>query len=120
MLMLSGSHGQARYSCCVHGTPPTTVQQLRGAVGSVTSAQAEGRCLTTALALDVGSRDPAYSAVCDVLQPWTGILEHSVEERARALAAWAPTVARLDKRRKLRWSADEVLKDIRNVRSRTP
>ena len=104
MLMLSGSHAKARYSGAVHGTPPSRVASLRRALGSVTTAHAAGRCLTTALACDVGSKDPAISCVFDVVNNWFSILNAGPLERARALGSWAITVAKLRAAGRRRWS----------------
>ena len=92
--MLTGSHMHVRYDGGVFGTPPSRRRKLRQAVAWVASARSCGRCLTSALALDLG-RDPEYALAQDVPARWIEIITAGAPERAAAQRAWPPLVASL-------------------------
>ena len=46
-----------------HGMTPTKVLALRRFLGRIATSAGAGRCLTIALALDLGQGDPTYAAV---------------------------------------------------------
>eukprot|EP00959_Pyramimonas_sp_CCMP1952_P299586 6266121-Pyramimonas_sp.AAC.1 len=53
---------QSRYSDQVYGTAPSIVQRWRRAMADLSSRRKHGRCLTTHLALECGTQDPAHTA----------------------------------------------------------
>ena len=75
-LVLSGLIPSESYSSNVFGTSPRRLQTRRRQLGHTISTT-PGRCLTTAIALKYGQRDPAHSAVFALLDSWIFLLSHT-------------------------------------------
>ena len=97
-----------QYGALVHGMAPSVVSRTQASMGAALGGPKTGRCLTTFLALELGSRMPAVELV---LRQFTSFFELTADPalarqiRARLHRSW-PTVAKklLAAKANRRWS----------------
>ena len=69
-----GALPQDTYASTVYGSDPTTTLRRRRALGQTLLGQAHGRCLTTALQLELGAKGPAFQDPFNILNSWIEII----------------------------------------------
>ena len=91
-LVRAGPHAKARYDMKAYGCSPTALAKLRRSLGWLITPRGAGRCLTTALAIDLHETEPAYATVFDILESWFQLLCKGPQARQWAKKAWEPAL----------------------------
>ena len=86
---LAGAMAKWQYGVQGVGASPTELASVRRALGALLPGRVAGRCLTTALALELGEKDPAVALPLEVVKCWFSIVAPYVKMRRRAHRVWA-------------------------------
>ena len=74
----TGAIPQASYDAKIYGAPPSTTQRWRRCLGQSVAGKRWGRCLTTTLALHVGSLDPSTTVPIALAGTWLQLVIRNV------------------------------------------
>ena len=85
---LTGSLAKMRHGCQGSGASPDQTTRARRALGALVPGHRAGSCLTTALNLEVGDKDPGIAFPTSVVRNWFEGAGRDETSRRRAAAAW--------------------------------
>ena len=65
------------YSAKIYGAAPTVINATRRSLARLAQSQGGGRCLSTVMQLEYGTKDPMYAVFFGVFDSWIDILSSS-------------------------------------------